>query len=107
VGKSLVSTEIDASGLAIYRLFEMTRAYALEKLAQNNEADAVARQHAAHFSRLFASVTAKELASARTVKRRDTNFTSPKCALHWNGCSRRRMPRVSAWSSPPVSSPCP
>lgn len=107
VGKSLVSTEIDASGSAIYRLFEMTRAYALEKLAQNNEADAVARQHAAHFSRLFASVTAKELASARTVKRRDTNFTSPKCALHWNGCSGRRMPRVSAWSSPPVSSPCP
>jgi hypothetical protein len=39
--------------LTRYRLLETTRAYALEKLAQNGELDAVARRHAEFYRDLF------------------------------------------------------
>jgi len=45
VAKSLVSAEINGS-IPRYRLFETTRAYALEKLAESGEVDAAARRYA-------------------------------------------------------------
>ena len=50
--KSLVVADTGGS-LTRYRLLETTRAYALEKLAQNGELDAVARRHAEFYRDLF------------------------------------------------------
>ena len=52
VAKSLVVADIGGS-LTRYRLLDTTRAYALEKLAQNGELDAVARRHAEFYRDLF------------------------------------------------------
>lgn len=50
--KSLIVVEIvDAD--AQYRLFETTRVYALEKLAESGELDLVARRHAHHYQIVF------------------------------------------------------
>src|SRR5260221_11959276 len=44
----------DAGGTMVrYRLLETTRAYALEKLAQSGELEAVARRHAEHYRDFF------------------------------------------------------
>ncbi len=52
VTKSLVAA--DAGGTMVrYRLLETTRAYALEKLAQSGELEAVARRHAEHYRDFF------------------------------------------------------
>jgi predicted ATPase/DNA-binding winged helix-turn-helix (wHTH) protein len=50
IAKSFVSVEVD-DGNARYRLFETTRAYALEKLAESGEFDAVAQRHAEYYRR--------------------------------------------------------
>ena len=50
IAKSFVSVEVD-DGNARYRLFETTRAYALEKLAESGEFDAVAQRHAEYYQR--------------------------------------------------------
>jgi non-specific serine/threonine protein kinase len=58
VAKSLVT--VDAGGARVrYRLLETTRAYALEKLVQVGEFDAVARRHAERYRDLFESAEAE------------------------------------------------
>jgi predicted ATPase len=52
VAKSLVVAEIDGA-CARYRLLDTTRAYAIEKLSQSGELEAVARDHAAYCLDLF------------------------------------------------------
>ena len=52
VAKSLVATAADGS-VARYRLLDTTRAYALEKLVESGEADAIRRRHAEHFRDLL------------------------------------------------------
>ena len=52
VVKSLVAADVGGS-LTRYRLLETTRAYALEKLAESGELDAVARRHAEYLPRPF------------------------------------------------------
>src|SRR5689334_5376781 len=52
VAKSLVLTESNGR-TGRYRLLDTTRAYALEKLAQSGELDAVARRHAEFYRDLF------------------------------------------------------
>jgi predicted ATPase/DNA-binding winged helix-turn-helix (wHTH) protein len=52
VTKSLVVTEIDGT-VARYRLLDTTRAYALEKLDESGEGEAVARRHAEYGRDLF------------------------------------------------------
>jgi predicted ATPase len=52
VAKSLVLTESNGR-TERYRLLDTTRAYALEKLAQSGELDAVARRHAEFYRDLF------------------------------------------------------
>jgi predicted ATPase/DNA-binding winged helix-turn-helix (wHTH) protein len=52
VAKSLVVAAVDAAGPR-YRLLDMTRAYALEKLAESGEREQLARRHAEYCRDLF------------------------------------------------------
>src|SRR5216683_3036645 len=52
VAKSLVAVEIDGA-IARYRLLDTTRAYALEKLGDSGELEAIARHHAEYCRALF------------------------------------------------------
>jgi predicted ATPase/DNA-binding winged helix-turn-helix (wHTH) protein len=52
VARSLVIADTSALR-ARHRLLETTRAYALEKLTEAGETDAIARRHAAHFRNVF------------------------------------------------------
>lgn len=52
VDKSLITTEIRDAG-ALYRLLDTTRKYALEKLKDCGELEAVSRAHAEHHRNLF------------------------------------------------------
>jgi predicted ATPase len=52
VGRSLVVADTNEGGTR-YRLLETMRAYALEKLAEVEETDAIKRRHAQYFRRLF------------------------------------------------------
>lgn len=52
ITKSLVSADIDRP-IALYRLFDVTRAYARERLDESGERDRLARLHAAHFCALL------------------------------------------------------
>jgi predicted ATPase len=58
VAKSLVTAESDGARVR-YRLLETTRAYALEKLVQAGEFDAVARRHAERYLDLFEGAEAE------------------------------------------------
>ena len=57
VARSLVVANTSDTG-ARYRLLETTRAYALEKLAETGETDAIKRRHAQYFRGLFESAFA-------------------------------------------------
>jgi len=52
VAKSLVTLRVTAAATR-WRLLETTRAYALDRLAENGERDAVARRHADYYRDLF------------------------------------------------------
>ena len=52
IAKSLVVTEVGGT-IARYRLLDTTRAYALEKLGETGERDAIARRHAEYYQGLF------------------------------------------------------
>jgi predicted ATPase/DNA-binding winged helix-turn-helix (wHTH) protein len=52
VAKSLVSADVGGA-VAQYRLLDTTRAYALEKLSESGELEALERHHAAHHCDLF------------------------------------------------------
>ncbi len=54
VARSLVVADTSDTG-ARYRMLETTRAYALEKLAEARESDAITRRHAQYFRGLFES----------------------------------------------------
>jgi predicted ATPase/DNA-binding winged helix-turn-helix (wHTH) protein len=52
VAKSLVVADVSGSRPR-FRLFDTTRAYAIEKLNENGERERIERRHAAHFRKLF------------------------------------------------------
>lgn len=56
VAKSLVSSVISGDGVTRYRLLETTRAYALEKLDESAETQAIAVRHAKYFTALLDSI---------------------------------------------------
>jgi predicted ATPase/DNA-binding winged helix-turn-helix (wHTH) protein len=58
VAKSLVTADV-GDAMPRYRLLETTRAYALEKLVQAGEFDAVARRHAKRYLELFEGAEAE------------------------------------------------
>jgi predicted ATPase/DNA-binding winged helix-turn-helix (wHTH) protein len=53
VAKSLVAVEVEGGAVARYRLLDTTRAYALEKVGESGEMQAVARRHAEYYCNLF------------------------------------------------------
>lgn len=55
IEKSLVATHPRDEGTTHYRLLETTRIYALERLDQLNEVDAIAERHARYFAALLQS----------------------------------------------------
>ena len=59
VDKSLVVAD-DIGGSTRYRLLETVRQYALEKLGESGEADAVRRRHRDHYTRLQPSSTRRQ-----------------------------------------------
>ena len=64
VARSLVIADTNDAG-ARYRLLETTRAYALEKLAEAEEIDAIKRRHAQHFRERFERAPGRSAAHAR------------------------------------------
>ena len=52
VAKSLISADVSGA-VAQYRLLDTTRAYALQKLAESGELEALERRHAEHHQNLF------------------------------------------------------
>jgi predicted ATPase len=67
VAKSLVSADIGGAVVG-YRLLDTTRAYALQKLTENGELDALARRHAEYYRDLF------ERAEVEWTKRRGAEW---------------------------------
>jgi predicted ATPase len=55
VTKSLVTAEVNRA-VALYRLLDTTRVYALQKLRESGELNAFARRHAEHYRSLFEQV---------------------------------------------------
>lgn len=85
--KSLVS--LDTSVLSgRWRLLETTRAYALDKLAENGEAEQVARWHAEFFWTLFAPATESPLVSLNDLPRYAREIDNLRAALDWAFSSR-------------------
>jgi predicted ATPase/DNA-binding winged helix-turn-helix (wHTH) protein len=84
VEKSLIMADI-TEDTAYYRLLEMTRAYALQKLSDSGEQSRIARRHAVYFLDLFsvprAVTSAWSQADWRAAYGRDIG--NLRAALHW------------------------
>jgi predicted ATPase/DNA-binding winged helix-turn-helix (wHTH) protein len=95
VDKSLVVAEGDA--LPRYQLLETTRLYALERLAESGETEAVLRRHAEHALELaeaFDAGTAGQGQAARALDRLDQERNNLLHALAW--CDREDDPAAAA-----------
>src|SRR5712671_397199 len=85
VEKSLIATRID-EGQAEYRLLDTTRAYALEKLEEHAELDAVSRRHAEYFTGRLESQRAalSPLPQAERVAAHSRQLSDVRAALEWS-----------------------
>lgn len=81
VARSIVLADTSA-GTTRYRLLETTRAYALEKLAETGEADALRHRHAQHYRDVLAN--GKELASPRRHALVLPELDNVRTALDWS-----------------------
>ncbi|HTT79512.1 MAG TPA: winged helix-turn-helix domain-containing protein, partial [Stellaceae bacterium] len=83
VAKSLVVAEVE--GTARYRLLDTTRAYALEKLAESDEREAIARRHAEYYRDLFERTEAewKVRPSAEWIGEYGWRLDNLRAALDW------------------------
>jgi predicted ATPase/DNA-binding winged helix-turn-helix (wHTH) protein len=85
VEKSLLTTRIDETQV-LYRLLDTTRAYALEKLEQHNELNAMLLRHAQHVAEHLESRT--ELLAAQSRPERVAFYSSQlgnvRAALEWS-----------------------
>ena len=82
MAKSLVSVE--AGGTEVrYRLLETTRAYALEKLVQAGEFDAIARRHAERYRDLFAGAEAETRPTDEWLADYGPRLDNVRAALDW------------------------
>ncbi|WP_207485806.1 ATP-binding protein [Arenibaculum pallidiluteum] len=73
------------SGAAYYRLLDTTRSYAALKLAQSDEADAVARRHALHYCRRLAPETTPSLiAGGGDLPAQALLMGNIRAALEWS-----------------------
>jgi predicted ATPase/class 3 adenylate cyclase/DNA-binding CsgD family transcriptional regulator len=84
VDKSLVAAEY-ASGPTRYRLLEMVRQYALEKLGESGEADEVRARHRDHYAALAALVDAPPVTELdRRVAWAETEIDNLRAACTWS-----------------------
>ncbi|MCV7259122.1 helix-turn-helix transcriptional regulator [Mycobacterium shimoidei] len=84
VDKSLVAAEY-ASGPTRYRLLEMVRQYALEKLGESGEAEEVRTRHRDHYTALAARVEAPPVTELdRRVGWAETEIDNLRAAFTWS-----------------------
>jgi predicted ATPase/class 3 adenylate cyclase/DNA-binding CsgD family transcriptional regulator len=84
VDKSLVVAE-NTSGRTRYRLLETVRQYALEKLGESGEADAVRTRHRDHYSALAALLDAPTGSDhERLLEQAETEIDNLRAAFTWN-----------------------
>ncbi|MBV8401748.1 MAG: hypothetical protein JOZ17_23950 [Acetobacteraceae bacterium] len=81
VAKSLVSADVSGA-VAQYRLLDTTRAYALQKLAESGELEALERGHAEHHRNLFEQAEAEWEARPTAEWRGDYGARSTMSATH-------------------------
>jgi predicted ATPase/DNA-binding winged helix-turn-helix (wHTH) protein len=87
VAKSLVT--VSAGDMATrYRLLDTTRAYALGKLAEIGEVDAIKRRHAIYYRELFERNDINVLASTDDSEFRSELLGNARAALEWCFASR-------------------
>jgi predicted ATPase len=82
VAKSLVTVDADGARLR-YRLLETTRAYALEKLVQAGEFDAIARRHAERYRDLFAGAETETRPTDEWLADYGPRLDNVRVALDW------------------------
>jgi predicted ATPase len=82
VGKSLIVAAEELSGRPRYRLLEMVRQYARERLAEAAETDALLERHARWYVELAEEGAAPEPADVR-LRRFDLETDNFRAALHW------------------------
>jgi predicted ATPase/class 3 adenylate cyclase/DNA-binding CsgD family transcriptional regulator len=84
VDKSLVVAE-NASGRTRYRLLETVRQYALEKLGESGEADAVRTRHRDHFTAMAALLdTAVRAGHHERLEQAETEIDNLRAAFAWS-----------------------
>src|SRR5271166_4134482 len=84
VDKSLVVAE-DASGRTRYRLLETVRQYALEKLGESGQADAVRARHRDHYTALAALLdTSPHTSYEQRLEQTDTEIDNLRAAFAWS-----------------------
>jgi len=84
VAKSLVTAEVNRA-VALYRLLDTMRAYALEKLRASGEFDAFARRHAEHYRDLFEQARAvwDQQSTAESLDAYRHHIDNLRIALDW------------------------
>ncbi|MDT7791678.1 MAG: hypothetical protein QOD59_1114, partial [Mycobacterium sp.] len=99
VDKSLVVAE-NTSGPTRYRLLETVRQYALEKLGESGEADAVRARHRDHYTDLATLLDQPSSAGRRQhVEQAETDIDNLRAAFTWsrdNADSERALQLASA-----------
>jgi len=84
VAKSLVTADVNRA-TALYRLLDTMRAYALEKLGESGEFDALARRHAEHHRDFFEKAAAEwdERSTAEWLNMYGRQIDNLRTALDW------------------------
>lgn len=85
VDKSLVLAD-DASGAMRYRMLETVRQYALERLGESGEADAVRDRHRDHYTGTAAGLASSPLSAdnQRTIDLADADMDNLRAAFTWS-----------------------
>lgn len=84
VTKSLIAANVSEAEPR-FRLLEVTRSYAREKLAESGELDLVARRHAEYFQTLYAQADVESIALSRSewLKNYGRELDDLRAALDW------------------------
>jgi predicted ATPase/DNA-binding winged helix-turn-helix (wHTH) protein len=83
VAKSLLSSVIAGDGVTRYRLLETTRAYALERLEESGETQAIAYRHAKYFASLLDRRGSIASHQANHVSSLSEHLGNVRASLEW------------------------